>query len=363
MSQQNCSNFPHDEATFIKQLTNEDNYHHPLPTPPQPSNRKRQLSCDSKDEVDVPASKKSKADDTYHQIAIIIPIMAKRLPHTIAKYSHWRGNGFNVVLVYNEDEKGAVLDQCASFITHPYTTKISPNAGIAKHEAYHILKEYLNRPDFQFALLLDDTVEDIINTYTEESIMTTPNKFYNAVKRFAEVSPIFGGSVGYKRHPKKCKQEGITTVNGSFLQQALIFSCRGTPTLEKHFEDVNDEYIAKMRELSYRKVPFGEDVAFQLSLYEHGLLSKEKSPQFWGIGISRIPHKSSTKPAFDQLGVATREELKDMLIYLDKQNALSINPQTKKLRGVRIIPGGRIRIRIKGRKGERPWREAFNYTF
>ena len=130
-SQQNyvhCSNFPYDEATFIKQSTNEDNYHHPLPTPPQPSNHKWQLSCDSKDEVDVPASKKSKADDTYHQIAIIIPIMAKRLPHTIANYSHWRGNGFDVVLVYNEDEKGAVteiLHQYVSFVTHPYTTKIS----------------------------------------------------------------------------------------------------------------------------------------------------------------------------------------------------------------------------------------------
>ena len=95
-------------------------------------------------------------------------------------------------------------------------------------------------------------------------------------------------------------------------------------TLQKHFEGVDDEYnIAKMRELSYRKVPFGKDIAFQVSLYEHGLLSKEKSPLFWGIGISRIPHKSSTKPEFDQLEVATREELKDMLIYLDMQNALS----------------------------------------
>ena len=91
------------------------------------------------------------------------------------------------------------------------------------------------------------------------------------------------------------------------MQQALIFSCRGTPTLKEHFKDV-DDYVAKMRELSYRKVPFGEDVAFQLtvSLYEHGVLSKEKSPQFKGIGSSRIPHKSSTKPPFDQLGVATR---------------------------------------------------------
>ena len=97
-----------------------------------------------------------------------------------------------------------------------------------------------------------------------------------------------------------------------------------------------------MERLSYRKVPFGEDVAFQLSLYEHRLLSKEKSPQFKGIGSKRIHHKSSTKPAFDQLGVATEEESKDMLIYLDKQTALSINPQTNELRGVKKISGGRI---------------------
>ena len=371
MSQQNyvyCSNFPYDKTTITKQLTDEDDYHHPLPTPPQPPNRKRQLSCDGKGEKDVPASKKFKANDTYHRIAIIIPIMAKRLRHNIANYSHWRGNGFDVVLVYNEDEEGAVTeilhqyasDMKISFVTHPYTTKLSPNAGVAKHEAYRILKEYFDRPDFQFALLLDDTVEDIFNTCTEESIMSTPNKFYDAVKRLAEESPIFGGTVAYKRHPNKCKQEGIATVKGSFLQQALIFSCRGTPTLEKHFKDVDDKYIAKMRGLSYWKVPFGEDVAFQLSLYEHGLLSKEKSPQFWGIGISRIPHKSSTKPAFDQLENDTKEQMREMLIYLNKHEALSINPQTNELRGVRIIPGGRIRIPITGSKGEQPWREAFN---
>ena len=373
MNQQNnvhCSNTPYDEATITKQSTDENNYHHPLPTLPQPHNRKRQLSCDNGD-MDVPTPKKFKANNAHRRITIIIPIMVKRLRYNVANYGRWRGNGFDVVLVYNEDEEGAVtkiLDQYASdmktsFLAHPYTTKISPNAGIAKHKAYSILKEYLNRPDFQFALLLDDTVEDIVNTHTEESIMTTPNKFYDAVKRLAEESPIFGGTVAYKRHPKKCKQEGITTVNGSFLQQALIFSCRGTPTLEKHFKDVDDEYIAKMRRLSYWKVPFGEDVAFQVALYKQKVLSKEKSPQFWGIGISRIPHISSTKPAFDQLEGDTKEEMREMLIYLDKQKTLSINPQTNELRGVRVIPGGHIRIRINGHKGERPWREAFKYTF
>jgi ribosomal protein L29 len=252
-----------------------------------------------------------------------------------------------------------------------YKTISPPNAGIAKREAYSILQRYIKDPNFQFALLLDDTVNKIINTHTEKSIMITPTEFYHAVKKFAQESPIFGGTVAYKRHPKQCKQKGIAMVKGSFLQQALIFSCRGTPTLEKHFKDV-DEYIAKMGRLSYRRVPFGEDVAFQVSLYEHGVLSRKKSPQFWGIGILRIPHESSTKPSLnlDQLKKKTKEledkikeleELKDMLIYLDMQNALSVNPKTNELRGVKVIPRGRIRIRIKGSKGERPWKEAFYY--
>jgi hypothetical protein len=93
------------------------------------------------------------------------------------------------------------------------------------------------------------------------------------------------------------------------------------------------------------------------------VLSRKNSSQFWGIGISRIHHESSTKPSFDQLKDETKEELKKMLIYLHKQTALSINPKTNKLGGVKVIPRGRIRIPIKGSKGERPWREAFNYTF
>ena len=376
-SQQNyvhCSNFPYDEATITKQSTDEDNYHHLLLTLPQPpSNCKRQLSYDNEDGTDVPAPKKSKANDAHHRIAIIIPIMAKRLPRTIANYSCWRRSGFDVVLVYNEDEEGAVTemlyqyasDMKISFVMHAYTMRVPPNAGIAKHEAYCILKKYLDRPDFQFALLLDDTVNDIINTFTdtEESIMSTPTEFYHAVEDFAVESPVFGGTVAHKRHPKVFKhvQKGIATVKASFLQQALIFSCRGTPTLEKHFKDIDNEYIAKMRRLNYWKVPFGEDVAFQVSLYEQKVLSKEKSPQFWGIGISRIPHKSSTKPAFDQLEDDTKKEIREMLIYLCEQKALSIKPKDE-LTGVRVIPGGPIRIRINGRKGERPWREAFNYT-
>ena len=377
-SQQNhvqCSNFPY---AINKQSTIEDNYHCPLPTPPQPLNRKRSLSCDNEDEVYVPAPKKFKASNTHHRIAIIIPTMAERLRQNIHEYGRWRMNGLDVVLVFNKDEEAGtnkketvtnILKQYASdtkisFETHSYESRISPNAGIAKHEAYSILKEYLDRPDFQFALLLDDTVKEIFNTCPKKNIMTTPTEFYHAVEKFAIESPIFGGTVADKRHPEvfECMQVGIATVEASFLQQALVFSCRGTPTLEKHFEDVDDEYIAKMRELSYRKVPFGEDVAFQLSLYEHGLLSKEKSPQFWGIGSKCIPHESSTKPSFDQLKDDTKEEMRKMLIYLDEQNALITNSKGK-LTGLRVIPGGPKRIPIKGKKGERPWREAFNNTF
>ena len=164
--------------------------------------------------MDVPAPKKFKANDAHHRIAIIIPIMAKRLRHNIANYSHWRGNGFDVVLVYSEDEEGAVteiLHQYASdikisFVTYPYTTRISPNAGIAKHEAYSILKQYLDRPDFQFALLLDDTVEGIFNTCPKKTIMTTPTEFYQAVEKFAIESPVFGGTVAYNRHKKKVQE-------------------------------------------------------------------------------------------------------------------------------------------------------------
>jgi hypothetical protein len=262
-----CSNYGEYE-TITKQSTDEDKYH-PLPlTPPQPPNHKRQLSCDD-DEVYVPAPKKFKASDAHHRIAIIIPIMANRLQYNITTYKRWWRNGFGLVLVYNKDEEEAITnilhqyapDMATPSIMQPYTTSIPPNAGITKHNAYHILQLYLDRPDFQFALLLDDTVNDIVNTRTAESIMTTPTEFYHAVENFALDSPIFGGTVAYKRHPNKCKQKGIATVKGSFLQQALIFSCRGTPTLKKHFKDV-DNYIAKMGRLGYSKVPFGEDVAF-----------------------------------------------------------------------------------------------------
>ena len=164
--------------------------------------------------------------------------MAKQLRYNITNYSHWRRNGFDVVLVLNKHEKKAVTsilqqyasDMKISFVTHSYSTRIPSNAGIAKRKAYCILKKYLQRPDFQFALLLDDTVNDIINTFTdtEESIMTTPTEFYHAVEDFAVESPVFGGRVAHRRHPEVFEhmQEGIAVVKGAFLQQALIFSCK-----------------------------------------------------------------------------------------------------------------------------------------
>ena len=345
-----------------------DSYHQTPQTPQQPLNYKRLLSCNDDDELQVPR-KKFKVDEACYRIAIVIPMMANRFRHIIATYSRWRNNGFDIVLVFNKDEEGEITkilqqhaDTMTSFVMYPYITSIPPNAGIAKNEAYRILQQYLDLPNFKFALLLDDTVDDITSTSGGKSIMTDPYEFYHAVIRFAEESPIFGGTVAANRHPDTCKQEGTVTVDGGFLQQTLIFSCRGTPTLTKHFQDI-DDYVIKMRRLSYRNVPFGEDVSFQIALYEHGLLPKQKSVQFWGLGITRIKHISATKQQFDQLDYAAKEALKDMLIYLQEQGALTTNPHTNELSGVKVIPGHRIRIPIRGRKGERPWREAFRYTF
>ena len=160
--------------------------------------------------------------------------------------------------------------------------------------------------------------------------------------------------------------------------------------MTKHFKNA-EEYMTKMRRLSYKSVPFGEDVSFQIALYEHGVLRKEESAQhkgesiqhkgesiqhkresvhhkgesaqFWGLGILRIKYKSTTKRAFEKLDVEAKEVLKDMMIYLKEHGILSFNPCTKRLNGVKVIPGGRIRIRIRGRVGERPWRQAYECAF
>ena len=317
----------------------------------------------------MPSAKKFKVDESEtpsgYQIAIIVPIMAGRFKYTIGTYKSWSRNGFDVVLVFNKDEEEAIFsllqqhapDMMTSFQLHSYTTTTPPNAGIAKNEAYCILLQYLDQPQFQFALLLDDTVNNI-NTRTGKSIMSNPTEFYNTVIRFAEQSPVFGGTVAYKRHPEKCKQGGVARVKRAFLQQALIFSCRGAPTLTKHFKTA-EEYTMKMRRSSYRRVPFGEDVSFQVALYEYGVLTQRESPQFWGIGVSRIRHKSATKRQFEELDDKAKEALKDMMIYLQEQNTLRIDPHSNELTEVRVIPGEHICIPIKGNEGERPWRDAY----
>ena len=313
-----------------------------------------------------------------HQVAIIPPIMASRFQQMVAVYCHWRRNGFVIAFVFKKDEEKAIIsilqqhapDMMNSFIMHPYVSNPS-NAGIAKGAAYDfILQNYLDDPNVKFAVLPDDTVNNMIDPRTEKSIMTDPTEFYKTVIQFAEKSPIFGGTVAYERHQKKqlrkkrlqkkCQQEDgePARVERGFLQQALVFSCRGAPTLIKHFKNA-EEYMIMMQKLRYRNVPFGEDISFQIALYEHEVLRKGKSAQFRGLGISRIEHKSATKLSFDNLDDEAKNALKDMMIYLKQQEALSID--NNELSGVMIIPGiNKSFISIEGR---RPWREVYKYAF
>ena len=308
-----------------------------------------------------------------HQVAIVPPIMASRFQQMVATYCHWRRNGFVIAFVFKKDEEKEIIrilqqhapDMMNSFILHPYMSNPS-NTGIAKGAAYDfILQNYLNDPNIEFAMLPDDTVNKMINTHTEKSIMTNPTEFYNTVIQFAVESPIFGGTVAYKRHRKKrhqkrCQQGQPARVERGFLQQALVFSSRGAPTLTKHFENI-DEYITKMRGLTYRSVPFGEDASFQIALYEHGVLRQRESAQFWGIAFSRIEHESATKQLFDQLNDEAKEALKDMMIYLQEQGVLTFSAHTNELSGLTVIPG-RKDTHI-GIEGERPWKEAYEYAF
>ena len=312
-----------------------------------------------------------------HQVAIVPPIMASRFQQMVATYCHWRRNGFVIAFVFKKDEEKEIIsilqqhapDMMNSFILHPYMSNPS-NAGIAKGAAYDfILQNYLDDPNVKFAVLPDDTVDNIVNTSTEESIMTNPTEFYNTVTKFAEKSPIFGGTVAYERHKKKhrkkqcqkkCQQEDDepARVERGFLQQALVFSCRGAPTLIKHFKNA-EEYMITMQKLRYRNVRFGEDISLQIALYEHEVLRKGKSAQFRGLEISRIEHKSATKLSFDNLDDEAKDALKDTMLYLKQQEALSIN--NNKLSGVMVIPGiNKSFISIEGR---RPWREVYEYAF
>ena len=304
-------------------------------------------------------------------VAIIIPIMAERLGYNIDTYCQWRANGFELTLVAAREQCDQVVKilerKCPhpgkAFAVHYYTPGPGTlsNAGIAKNQGYTVLLEYINNSQFNYGILIDDTVNDIINIKSGGSIMNSPEEFCRAVWAFAEESPVFGGTVAAKRHPSQCSRDGVVRVKGAFIQQVIFFSCRGTPTLRKHFVNT-DEYVGKMRLLRYRRVPFGEDVAFQLSLYEEGVIPDKKSAQFWGIGVSRIRHQSATKRPFAEIEDTTKEEMKSMITYLRDQGALVTNSKTNELTGVRVIPGGRKRIRISGVEGERPWREAYSFA-
>ena len=317
------------------------------------------------------------------RVAVVIPIMAERLPRNIATYKNWIMNGFDIVFVFNEHEETKVMSELdqhdpnlkASIKLHTYTSTppSHSNAGIAKDAAYRLLTTYLDRSDFTYTALLDDTVNDIFDTCSEVSIMTSPTEFCRVVERYAIESPVFGGTVAAHRHPQRSRQEGVNRVKGGFIQQAVIFSCRGTPTLRNHFQDTN-EYVSKMQGLRYRHVPFGEDISFEISLYKNGILVEKKSAQFWGIGVSRAKHKSVTKQLSQKNGTITEEErkkieektmeeLKGMLFHLRDQDVLITNRKTKILTGIRVIPGGPVCIRIKGKPRERPWREAYKYAF
>ena len=93
--------------------------------------------------------------------------------------------------------------------------------------------------------------------------ITNPNDFCSFIEKFA---PVLVEQLAPKRYPDKCKQGGVTAIQGGSLQQAIIFFCKESPSLSKHFDDAN-EYVCKMKELRYESVPFGEDVVLQILLY------------------------------------------------------------------------------------------------
>ena len=332
-----------------------------------PPAKKARLDQESKDHV--------LFDHLSPRVGVVVPAMVERLKKNFPTYKIWKIGGFDVELVVTEGEeesiKAFLKEQGLNtdfFKVHVYNPGLRSNAGKAKKAAYNVIKWYLGDPRFMYVLLLDDTVNEIADTKTAESIMTSPSKFCEAVEIYAAESPVFGGTVAAKRHQRRWNdQERAVAVKepvaikGAFIQQAVFFSCRGAPTLRNHFENI-DDYVSKMSELTYREVPFGEDVAFQISLYEHGILKGKKSAQFRGISVSRMRHNSATKRPFNELDDASKKVLKDMMSYLREQDVLKTNPLTNELTGVAVIPGGPARIKIEGKPGERPWREAFNYV-
>ena len=313
-------------------------------------------------------------DNLLPRVAVVAPVMAQRFLKNFLTYKKWKVSGFDIELVVTESEQESIkaflkeqgLNMEDLFKIHTYNPGLRSNAGKAKKAAYDVLKWYLGDSRFMYVLLLDDTVNEIANTKTAESIMTSPSKCCEAVEIYAAESPVFGGTVAANRHHRRWNDQERAVaepvaIKGAFIQQAVVFSCRGAPTLRNHFENI-DDYVSRMSELTYREVPFGEDVAFQISLYEHGILKEGKSAQFRGFGVSRMRHDSATKRPFNELDDASKKVLKDMMSHLRDQDALKTDPLTNELTGVAVIPGGPARIKIEGKPGERPWREAFNYV-
>ena len=338
-----------------------------LDSEPPPA-KKAKLDQASKDHVSF--------DHLSPKVGVVVPVIADRFIKNFLTYNKWKVSGFDIEIVVSESElesiKTFLKEQGLNtdfFSLQIYNPVLRSNAGRAKKAAYDVVKWYLSDPRFMYVLLLDDTVNEIANTQTAESIMTSPSKFCEAVEIYAAESPVFGGTVAAYRHQKRWSdQERAVAVKepvaikGAFIQQAVIFSSRGTPMLRNHFQDT-DDYVSKMSELTYREVPFGEDISFQIALYEHGILKGKKSAQFRGLSVSRMKHKSATKQPFNECDDASKKELKKMMLYLRHQDALKTNPLTNELTGVAVIPGGPARIRIEGKPGERPWRDAFNYVY
>ena len=69
------------------------------------------------------------------------------------------------------------------------------------------------------------------------------------------------------------------------------------------------------------------------------MLPRKKIPQFWGLGVHRNKHKSTTKRPFTEMEGNTKESLKKMILYMKQECALQIDPHTNELKGVRVIPG------------------------
>ena len=105
-------------------------------------------------------------------VVLSIPIIAKRLHHNIDRYISWNRSGFDVILVCSKDEEKIVTDTIKQHRNHSielvnYSIPNSClNARIAKNFAYDALKWYFDQSNFTLALLIDDTLNDIVNIFS-----------------------------------------------------------------------------------------------------------------------------------------------------------------------------------------------------